>query len=475
MARARVGGDRTTSIPRRTKVIDAGLEDIPMNSGYRTAPGRHMSSAAADPDRGKSLRLARIAPRGTVAAAAAAIGLFAAIGMPAAAEPMTFDEALALAATTAPQLRASALGVEAASAASAAAGRLPDPQLRFGIDNLPVSGPMAGRFGDDEMTMARIGLMQEVPSRARRRAERAMAEADIDVAAAADAIARREARVAAGVAWLDLHYAGRRLATLEEVLSALEPLWEAAPAGVAAGTDRPAGALTPVLLQAALQDRHSRLMADVARARAELTRWTGDADPAASGPAPDLEIDPTGLRAGLERLPTLQAWRAAGSRADAEVALARSGRRPDWAFEVSYGRRDPMFGDMLSVGASVRLPLFANQRQEPLIAARSADALGVRLEREAAARELRASLDADLADLAARRDQWVRSRDVIVPAARQQADLETASYAAGRAGLADVLNAFTALADARLEALDREAAVARDTVRITLAYRSDDQ
>ncbi len=384
-------------------------------------------------------------------------------------------EALALAETTAPQLRASALGVEAASAAAVAAGRLPDPQLRFGVDNFPVSGPMAGRFGDDEMTMARVGLMQEVPSGARRRAERAVAEADIDVATAGDVIARREARIAVGLAWIDLHYAGRRLAAVEEALSALEPLWEAAPAGVAAGTDRPAGALTPVALRGALQDRRSTLLADVDKARAELTRWTGDPDPAAAGAAPDLEIDPAVLRTGLERLPALQAWRAAGSRADAEVALARSGRRPDWSFEVSYGRRDPLFGDMLSVGASVRLPLFANQRQEPLIAARSADALRARLEREAAAREIRAALDAALADLATRRDQWVRSRDVLLPAARQRADLETASYAAGRAGLADVLYVFTAMADARLEALDREAALARDTVRITLTYRSDDR
>ena len=445
-----------------------------MNSDYRTAPGRPASPAAARPDSGKPPRRARSGPKGT-AGAAAAICVLAAFGAPAMAEPLTFDEALALAEATAPQLRASALGVEAASAASAAAGRLPDPQLRFGIDNLPVSGPMAGRFGDDEMTMARIGLMQEVPSGARRRAERAVAEADIDLALAGDAVARREARIAVGLAWIDLHYAGRRLAAIEEVLSTLEPLWEAAPAGVASGADRPAGALTPVLLRAALEDRRSMLIAEETRARAELTRWTGDPDPAASGPAPDLEVEPAVLRIGLERLPTLQAWRAAGSRADAEVDLARSGRRPDWSFEVSYGRRDPMFGDMLSVGASVSLPLFANQRQEPLIAARSADALGVRLEREAAAREIRAALDAALADLAARRDQWVRSRDIILPAARQRADLETASYAAGRAGLAEVLEVFTAMADARLDALDREAALARDTVRITLTYRSDDR
>lgn len=445
-----------------------------MNSGYRTAPGRPKSRLAIDPICGNLPRLARPRPTRMVGTAAA-IGLFVAIGVPAVAEPLTFDEALALAETTAPQLRASALGVEAASAASEAAGRLPDPQLRFGIDNLPVSGPMAGRFGDDEMTMARIGLMQEVPSGARRRAERAVAEADIDVAVAGDAVARREARIAVGLAWIDLHYAGRRLAAIEEVLSTLEPLWEAAPAGVASGTDRPAGTLTPVLLRAALEDRRSMLVAEETRARAELTRWTGDPDPAASGPAPDLEVEPAVLRFGLERLPTLQAWRAAGSRADAEVDLARSGRRPDWSFEVSYGRRDPMFGDMLSVGASVSLPLFANQRQEPLIAARSANALGVRLEREAVAREIRADLDAALADLAARRDQWVRSRDVILPAVRQQADLETASYAAGRAGLTEVLEVFTAMADARLDALDREAALARDTVRITLTYRSDDR
>ena len=334
---------------------------------------------------------------------------------------------------------------------------------------------MAGRFGDDEMTMARVGLMQEVPSGARRRAERAVAGADIEVAVAGDAVARRAARIAVGVAWIDLHYATRRLTEMDEVLSALEPLWDAAPAGVVTGTDRPAGALAPIVLRAALEDRRSVLIAEKDRARADLTRWTGDPDPATSGAVPELALDPVGLRSGLESVPTLQTYRAAGSRADAEVALARSGRRPDWSFEVSYGRRDPMFGDMLSVGASVRLPLFANQRQEPLIAARSADALRVRVEREAAVREVRAALDADLADLAMRRDQRTRARDVLLPAARERADLETASYAAGRAGLADVLEAFTAMAEARLTALDREAAVARDTIRITLTYRSDDR
>jgi len=48
----------------------------------------------------------------------------------------------------------------------------------------------------------------------------------------------------------------------------------------------------------------------------------------------------------------------------------------------------------------------------------------------------------------------------------------TASYAAGTADLSDVLDAFTSLADARLDVLDREAEVARQAVQITLTYGS---
>lgn len=411
--------------------------------------------------------------RGAGFATAALIALLQASG-PALADPLTFEQALARA-EAAPDLRASDLSVAAARSSATAAGRLPDPELTFGVDNFPVSGPMAGRFGDDEMTMARIGLMQSVPSGARRRAERAVADADIGVAEARAGVARRDVRLAAGLAWIDLHYADRKRRAVEDILATLEPLWEAAPAGVASGADRPAAALAPVRLRAALEDRLAALRADEARARAELTRWTDDPAPTPDGPPPEGELDPGALRAGLDRLPSLQAYRAVGARAEADVSLAQAGRRPDWAFEVDYGRRDPMFGDMVSIGARVRLPLFADQRQDPVIAARSADAARVRVERDAALRELRARLEGDLADHVMHHDQWLRARDVILPDAVRRSDLETASYGAGRAGIGEVLEAFTAVADARLEALDREAEVARDAVRLTLLYGSTDQ
>lgn len=399
----------------------------------------------------------------------------AAIASPASADPQTFDQALARASANAPGLQAAALRVEAARAALPAAGALPDPQLKLGIENVPISGPMAGRFGDDEMTMATVGLMQEVPNGARRRAEAGIARADIGSARAEVAVEVLDVRLGAALAWIDLHYAGRRLAALDGVLQTLEPLWDAAPAGVTAGATRPANALTPVAQRAALEDRRSELVAALGRARAELVRWTGDPSPNVTGPPPEPALDAERLRAGLDRRPALLAYASAARRAAAEVDLARAAKRPDWAFEVGYGRRDPMFGDMVSAGVTVRLPLFASRRQDPLIAARAADARRVEAERETARRALAASLEADLADQTMRREQWLRTRDVVLPAAKQQADLETASYAAGRAGLSEVLDAFTRLAEAQLAAIDREAALAREAVRIDITYGSDAQ
>ena len=121
------------------------------------------------------------------------------------------------------------------------------------------------------------------------------------------------------------------------------------------------------------------------------------------------------------------------------------------------------------------LPLFAKHRQDPLIAAAAAKASAVRAEQEATRQGLTAELDAGLADHIMHHDQWMRARATLQPLAEERVGLETASYGAGRASLTDVVDAHVALADAVLNTLDREAAVASDAARLTLTYRSDDK
>jgi len=403
----------------------------------------------------------------------AAFPLAATLASPAAAGPLTFAGALERAQQSAPSLQASGLRIDAARAASRAAGRLPDPKLTAGIQDFPVSGPNAGRFTRDDFTMTKVGVMQDVPNAARRRAEVAGATAEIGVAEALTAEERRNVRVATALAWIDLAFAERRLEALDGLVTGLRDLWAAQPAAVASGSARPAAGLEPARLRAVFEDRRSELVAAVAKARADLTRWTDEPAPTTSGDPPHFDIDPAALRAALERHPSLLSAEANRRKAETEVAAARAATRPDWGFEVSYGRRDPMFGDLLSAGVTVSLPLFQASRQEPVIAARVADRNRAQIEREDRRRALTAALEADLADHVMHHDQWRRAVEVLVPTAEQRAHLEVTSYGAGRAGFGDVSAALTDLADAKLAALDREALTARDGARILLTYGAD--
>jgi cobalt-zinc-cadmium efflux system outer membrane protein len=400
---------------------------------------------------------------------------YAALTAQAHAEPLTFADALARAQEGAPSLKARALEVGAARSMARSAGALPDPRLEAGVEGFPVSGPLAGRPGGDDFSDVRLGLAQDVPNAAKRRARVERARADVGSAEAQVALTARQVRVGAALAWSDLYFAQKKLAALGEVETLVRSLLDTAPSRVASGAARPAEALEPPRMLAELADRRSALQADVGRARAELTRWTGDPAPEPAGSAPAFAVDPVALRAGLDRLPTLRAVDAAAGQAEADVALARAEKRPDWGWQVAYQHRNPMFGDMVSASVTVSLPLFGAGRQDPVIAARLLDANRVALEREAARRDLVAALDGDLADHAMHHERLMRAQTALVPLARQRVDLEVASYGAGTIGLGEVLLAVTAYGEARFDIIDREAAVERDAVRLVLTYGSDDQ
>lgn len=75
-----------------------------------------------------------------------------------AAGPLTLQEALGLAVGRSQQLAANNASITASREMAAAAGELPDPVLKLGIENLPVNGPDRLSLSRDFMTMRRIGV-----------------------------------------------------------------------------------------------------------------------------------------------------------------------------------------------------------------------------------------------------------------------------------------------------------------------------
>lgn len=390
-----------------------------------------------------------------------------------AAEPLTFEAALQRAEADAPSLKGRAAGVQAAQSAAIAADRLPDPTLDIGIRDFPVTGPDAGTLNRDNFTMTTIGVSQQFVNPAKRRARAARAGAEIGIAEAGAAVEARSVRLETALAWVDVYYGERKLNQLKMLNSSLSDLQSTVSARLTSGSARPSQALEPDQLRAQIGDRRIALVAEIAKAKARLARFTGDPDPSVISAPPDLMINRGALLASVRDLPSLRALDAQTVAMDAETRLARADKTPDWKVSASYGRREPNYGDLVSVGVSIDLPLFGRKRQDPKIVARVNEAERARFERLAGEREIVAALEGDLAEHAMHHARLENARDNLVPLARRRAKLDFDSYGAGTVDLGAALLATLSVAEAEVNLLDREAEVARDALRIIITYAGE--
>lgn len=386
------------------------------------------------------------------------------------AQSVGYEEALRAAASDQPQVRTSELRLDARREIADAADELPDPRLRAGIQNLPVSGPAAFDLGRQLPTQIQVGIEQEIPNLAKRRARSGMADADIDFAAAQLIQTRYRVCVSAGKAWISLAYAQRALTVADDALAEIGGLVPLARSSVAAGSARPAESLEIRRAVLEVEDMRTKIEADREAAQAMLSRYTALTNAIATGTPPSPDLDPEGLRASLQSNPELVVALAQVRQAEARSDLARSERRPDFGVNVSYGRRDPDFGDVVSVMGSITLPIFADRRQNPRVAAADAEAAAAQSARADRLRELEAQFETDLAAWRSAYRQWQRATDELLPLAESRVDLERASFAASRADLLDIIDAIKTLAMLRVEILQREEASVEAAANLRLTY-----
>jgi outer membrane protein TolC len=302
-------------------------------------------------------------------------------------EPLlTLDAAIARALERAPQMEMQRAALDSAQAMQTSAGRLPDPQLLFGVDNVPLSGPDAFSTTSDEMTMTKVGLMQSFPSGGQREGERERAAAEVTFARAQLGATRAAVARQTAIAWLRFASSREARLRLEALESDLRLGADAARSSLRAGRGSAADALEAEAAVASLKSRLLQLRGDEKRSEAELTRWIGADAIASPGPLPSLNELPKPVETLREyahlhaEIAPLDARIAV---AEADVELARAARRPGWGVELTYGKRGPGFVDMGMLEFTVDLPLFPGNRQSPVIAARSADLRRARAERDA--------------------------------------------------------------------------------------------
>lgn len=194
-------------------------------------------------------------------------------------------------------------------------------------------------------------------------------------------------------------------------------------------------------------------------ARADLARWIGDDAGRPLGPIPDLDRLATPasvLLAEAGRHAELLALDAKLAAARAEVELARAGRRPDWSAELAYAKRGPEFSDMATLQFTVGLPLFAKNRQNPVIAARGAELRRVEAERESGIRMHESELRAAVIEWEQSGLQLARYDRELLPLARERSRAALAGYRAGSGDLRGALEAFEDEIELMIERAARE-------------------
>ncbi len=400
------------------------------------------------------------------------------IGLVAADEPaaqaLDLAEALRLAETRSARLAAQRHSVDAASEQVERSRELPDPKLKVGIENLPLTGVDRYRYDRDFMTARRLGWMQEFPNEAKRsaRGERAARARDVEQAglAAQGVMLRKEV----ASAWFDAHFAERMRTALERLAGQFDLQTGLAAAGIARGRLQASDSYSLRIAHEQANDRVIEAERVRAKARIALGAWLGDDARRPLGAAPDTARLPHSREALIERLARHPAQRVYDDRealAQAEVELARAGKKADWSVEVGYGQRQPYFENQITLMLAFELPVLAERRQDRDIASRLADVERVRAEREDARRMHEAEVRGWLADFDSAQRRIERFERILLPLALERRELSLAAYRGARAELAPVLEAERNVTETELAFLQAQAERAKAWAAVSFLER----
>lgn len=388
-----------------------------------------------------------------------------AVSTPVSESRLSLAEAVRLALENQPLLAEKGAAMESTQHSAVAAGELPDPRLTLGLANVPSNGLS---LTEEAMTTASIGIEQGIPGGDKRRlnAERAQMETERSRAELQDS--RRAVARDAALAWLGwyqpLHAKSLLHGLQREAQKQLE--WQRIALGVGKGSLQQVLAVQGAL--DLLHDREAELDHQGAAAQAELARWIGAAayrvlpeelPQPVPQPVPQPELP--ALRERLADHPRLAALDKALAAAQAEVALAREAVKSDWSLGASYGLRSAGRSDLISLQLARDLPLFPDNRQNRLLAARRAALEQARAQREDRLRSLSAELEKTYAEwhAAGERIAWFDS--AVLPHAAQRVEAALAAYQAAQADLAAVLEARRAELEAQLQRLALRVAQAK--------------
>lgn len=380
------------------------------------------------------------------------------------AAALSLEQTLDLAQRYSAELSASRNQVRAFGAMADSARQLPDPELKFGIENLPVQGSNARRFTREGMTMQRVGVMQTFVSADKRERKADTLLAQSASASAQEQVIRAQLQRDTAKAWLDLALSEKAAQAARQLLNETGRQIPVQRSGVASGSAAASSTLALQSALSAMRDNLTLAERDVSLAQTRLYQLTGETFDGVAGALPRyqrLPAEPQTLEQGVSAHPEVVL-----AAREADVAKARSAQsavasKPDVGVEVYYARRAEAYGDLAGVMFTVGMPIFQSHRQDKDYAADVSRAMEANDRLSQATRDRVALVRSLVAEYQAAQTLWRRKQQEIVPLSQQRLQVVTAEYHSGQAALDAVLDARRSLLDAQLSAINAEKEMAQ--------------
>ena len=380
------------------------------------------------------------------------------------AAALSLEQTLDLAQRYSAELSASRNQVRAFGAMADSARQLPDPELKFGIENLPVQGSNARRFTREGMTMQRVGVMQTFVSADKRERKADTLLAQSASASAQEQVIRAQLQRDTAQAWLDLALSEKAAQAARQLLKETGRQIPVQRSGVASGSAAASSTLALQSALSAMRDNLTLAERDVSLAQTRLYQLTGETFDGVAGALPRyqrLPAEPQTLEQGVSVHPEVVL-----AAREADVAKARSAQsavasKPDVGVEVYYARRAEAYGDLAGVMFTVGMPIFQSHRQDKDYAADVSRAMEANDRLSQATRDRVALVRSLVAEYQAAQTLWRRKQQEIVPLSQQRLQVVTAEYRSGQATLDAVLDARRSLLDAQLSAINAEKEMAQ--------------
>lgn len=391
---------------------------------------------------------------------------------------LTLSEAQQLAVKRSRQLAAQDLAVSASRNMAVAANQLPDPVLKVGIDNLPISGQDRLNLNRDFMTMRRIGVAQEITS-----ADKRQLRAEFFERSARKSLAEKNTTIAAierdtAIAWLERYYTEKMAIVVAEQATQAKLEIQTAENAYRAGRGSQADIFTARSALVLVEDRFSEIQRRVLNAKTLLARWTGDAAqaPLAGQPAIDtIPLNTATLDVQLAHHPQIAVLTSQTDIAETDAKLAQANKKSDWTIEVAFQQRGPAYSNMVSVGVSIPFQWDQKNRQDRELSSKLAMVEQTKAEREEILRTHVAEIHSMINEWQNGRERITRYQSQLLPLAFSRTEASIAAYRGGKASLDEVLIARRNEIDVRLQALQLQADTARLWAQLSFLFPIDAQ